>query len=66
MDGPSFINALQARPGGASLPIIVSTSHVLDEDLRRRLGAARAILSKESLSKDVLMSLLAGVAGAPA
>ncbi|PSC05148.1 histidine kinase [Alsobacter soli] len=63
MDGPSFLRALQGEADMASLPVIVSTSHVIDPDLRRKVGSARAVLSKETLSKEVLMSLLAGVTG---
>ncbi|WP_460448686.1 ATP-binding protein [Alsobacter sp. SYSU BS001988] len=63
LDGPAVLQALQDDPDMRSLPVIMSTSHVIDPELRSRLAPARALLSKEALSRDVLLSLLAGVAG---
>jgi signal transduction histidine kinase/CheY-like chemotaxis protein len=63
LDGPAVLQALQDDPDTRSLPVIMSTSHVIDPELRSRLSSARALLSKDALSRDVLLSLLAGVAG---
>lgn len=63
MDGPALLRRLREEPATAAIPVIVSTSHVIDPALRTQLGVAQALISKEALSRDVLLSLLAGVTG---
>jgi CheY-like chemotaxis protein len=46
MDGFDFLRAFRARPGCASIPVVVLTARDLTHDDRRRLHGAAEVLSK--------------------
>jgi CheY-like chemotaxis protein len=54
IDGYAVMDQLQADPATAAIPVIVCTSSVLSEAQRGRLGRARSILSKGSLTREVM------------
>jgi signal transduction histidine kinase len=60
--GETVLERIQMEPDIAHIPVIIYTSMVIDEPLRRRLSGAKAILSKrthsrEQTSVDVLQAL---------
>ncbi|MCJ2021879.1 response regulator [Methylobacterium sp. E-065] len=59
MDGFAFLNALRARPGCGSIPVVVLTAKDVDGDDRRRLaGQADRVLMKGRVGLDDLPDLL--------
>lgn len=58
MDGFSVLRELQSDPDTRDIPVIISTSQIVDEDLRAHLPGARAILSKENLSREIVTTFL--------
>jgi len=58
MDGYETLRYLLADGATAATPVIVATSSVIDDELRRRLSKATAVISKESLSRDAVCALL--------
>ena len=58
MDGYETLRKLAADPTTSSMPVIVSTSHVIDEVMQQRLSKASAIISKKSLSRESICALL--------
>ena len=58
IDGFDVMARLQADPMTADMPVIVCTSSVLTVQQRGQLGHARCILSKASLTRDVMQRAL--------
>jgi len=58
LDGYETLRELAADSSTSATPVIVSTSSVIDDDMRRRLAKASAIVSKASLSRDSLRALV--------
>lgn len=58
IDGFSVLRELKSDPLTRDIPVIISTSQMVDEDLRGRLPGARAILSKENLSREIVGTFL--------
>ena len=58
IDGFDMMARLQADPMTADVPVIVCTSSVLTVQQRGQLGHARCILSKASLTRDVMQRAL--------
>ena len=54
LDGFAVIKALGADPAMRDIPVIVSTSAVIDADLLARVGDRIAVLSKQKLTKATL------------
>ncbi|MFL5280846.1 MAG: ATP-binding protein [Rhodopila sp.] len=61
IDGQAVLDRLEADPATADVPVIVCTSSVLGEAERKRLGHARSVLSKASLTRDVMQRILAAI-----
>ena len=59
LDGYGVLDALGTNPATRAIPVIVSSSLVLSDRDRTRLGRSHAILSKSALSSDALSALLA-------
>jgi CheY-like chemotaxis protein len=57
MDGYETLRHL-ADGATAKTPVIIATSSVIDDEMKRRLSKAIAIISKESLSREAVCSLL--------
>jgi CheY-like chemotaxis protein len=58
LDGFETIRELSSDPATRQIPVIVSTSSVIDNEMRARLSKAAAIVSKQSLSRETLGALL--------
>ena len=56
-----MLDRLQSDPATANIPVIICTSSVLGDAERARLGQARSILSKATLTREVMQRLLAAV-----
>jgi signal transduction histidine kinase/CheY-like chemotaxis protein len=54
MAGDEVLRRLKADPVTAGIPVVVVTSREVDDELRGRLAAARAILQKRDLSVETL------------
>jgi signal transduction histidine kinase/CheY-like chemotaxis protein len=61
IDGFDVMDRLRADPVTAGLPVIVCTSSVLTEQQRGRLNHARAILSKATLTREVMQRTLGDI-----
>ena len=61
IDGFDVMDRLHADPVTASLPVIVCTSSVLTEQQRGRLNHARAILSKATLTREIMQRTLGDI-----
>lgn len=61
LDGYGTLRELYADAGTRDIPVIVSTSSVLDAAARQRLARASAIISKKALSRESLRELLRSV-----
>jgi CheY-like chemotaxis protein len=55
------IDRLRADPATSDVPVIICTSSVLAAHQRSRLSHARTILSKATLTRDVMQRALADV-----
>jgi CheY-like chemotaxis protein/anti-sigma regulatory factor (Ser/Thr protein kinase) len=66
IDGYAVMDQLQADPATAAVPVIVCTSSVLSDAQRGRLGRARSILSKASLTREVMHRAVGAVCQADA
>ncbi|MCP8937526.1 ATP-binding protein [Alsobacter sp. SYSU M60028] len=62
LDGVGVMRALRAEPETAAIPVVVLTSHTIDAGLRAAFEGSRALLSKDALSRDALLPLLAPAA----
>ena len=58
MGGDEVLQRLKADPGTAPIPVIVVTSHEIDEPLREKLAGASAILQQRELSVETLTRAL--------
>ena len=58
LDGFETIRELSSDPATRQIPVIVSTSSVIDNEMRARLSKAAAIVSKQSLSRETFGALL--------
>jgi signal transduction histidine kinase/DNA-binding response OmpR family regulator len=54
MTGDEVLKRLKSDPATADIPVVVVTSREVDDELRLRLAAARAILQKRDLSVETL------------
>lgn len=65
IDGFDVLERLQSEPATGGIPVIICTSSVLTEHERLRLNRAQSILSKATLTRDVMARALtdAGVVG---
>ena len=61
IDGFDVMDRLGADPSTAGVPVVVCTSSVLTGHQRSRLNHARTILSKATLTRDVMQRVLAEV-----
>jgi CheY-like chemotaxis protein len=61
IDGFDVMDRLRADPATAAIPVVVCTSSVLAAHQRGRLSHARTILSKATLTRDVMQRALADV-----
>jgi signal transduction histidine kinase/CheY-like chemotaxis protein len=61
IDGFDVMERLRADPSTAGIPVIVCTSSVLADYQRSRLSHARIILSKATMTREVMQGALAGV-----
>ncbi len=61
IDGFDVIDRLRADPSTADIPVIVCTSSVLPAHQRSRLNHARAILSKATLTREVMQRVLGAI-----
>ncbi len=61
LDGFDVMDRLHADPVTAALPVIVCTSSVLTQQQRGRLNHARAILSKATLTRDIMQRTLGDI-----
>ena len=61
IDGFDVMDRLHADPVTAGLPVIVCTSSVLTERQRGRLNHARAILSKATLTREIMQRTLGDI-----
>jgi signal transduction histidine kinase/CheY-like chemotaxis protein len=59
VDGFTVLNELRSDPGTDSIPVVISTSLTVDDDLRARLPTGMPIMSKATLSRETVYSLLA-------
>jgi CheY-like chemotaxis protein len=59
MTGFDVFDRLRGDPMTAAVPVLVVTSQRLSEDDRRRLAAARGVLSKSTLTRNALRSAIA-------
>jgi signal transduction histidine kinase/ActR/RegA family two-component response regulator len=58
LDGYATLRELSSDPATREMPVIVSTSSVIDNAMRARLTQAVAVVSKENLSRQVICALL--------
>jgi CheY-like chemotaxis protein len=58
IDGFDVIDRLRGDPATSDIPVIVCTSSVLGPTQRSRLGHARTILSKATLTREVMQRAL--------
>jgi len=59
MNGSEVLERLAQDPGTSGIPVVVVTSHELDDTLRQRLSLhARAIVQKKDLSVETLQRAL--------
>jgi signal transduction histidine kinase/CheY-like chemotaxis protein len=58
IDGFAVMERLRADPATAVIPVVVCTSSVLTSHQRSRLGQAHAILSKSTLTREVMQRTL--------
>jgi signal transduction histidine kinase len=58
IDGFDLVDRLSADPATAAIPVIVCTSSVLTHPQRGRLAQARAIMSKATLTREVMQRAL--------
>jgi signal transduction histidine kinase/CheY-like chemotaxis protein len=58
LDGYATLRELSSDPATREMPVIVSTSSVIDNEMRARLPQARAVISKETLSREAICALL--------
>ena len=64
MAGDEVLTRLQSDPHTRSIPVIVVTSHPVDDALRERIaGRARAIVQKQDLSIEALARALENIGG---
>jgi signal transduction histidine kinase len=61
MDGFDVMERLRGDPATTDVPIIICTSSILGAQQRGRLNHARAILSKATLTREVMQRALANV-----
>ncbi len=61
MNGSEVLEHLRTDPQTAGIPVVVVTSHVLDEGLRSSLAHARAFVQKKDISVETLASTLAAL-----
>jgi len=62
MNGSEVLERLAADPGTSDIPVVIVTSHDVDEELRTRLSPhARAIVHKRDLSVESLAATLAAI-----
>jgi CheY-like chemotaxis protein len=61
IDGFDVMDRLRADPSTSDIPVIVCTSSVLADHQRSRLGHARTILSKATLTRELMQRALADV-----
>jgi CheY-like chemotaxis protein len=59
MTGFDLFERLRQDPATARVPVVVVTSQRLSEDDQRRLSAAKAVLSKSTLTRNVLRTAIA-------
>ena len=58
VDGFDVMERLSADPVTAAIPVIICTSSVLTSQQRGRLNRARGILSKATLTREVMQNAL--------
>jgi signal transduction histidine kinase/CheY-like chemotaxis protein len=67
MNGGEVLERLAADPGTAGIPVVVVTSHDIDDELRTRLSPhARAIMQKKDLSVESIAQTLEAIQQAAA
>jgi signal transduction histidine kinase/CheY-like chemotaxis protein len=61
MNGSEVLDHLKADPQTAGIPVVIVTSHALDDGLRTRLEHANAIVQKKDISVETLASTLEAI-----
>jgi len=61
MNGGEVLERLAADPDTAGIPVVVVTSHEIDDALRNKLSNARAIVQKKDISVDTLARTLEAI-----
>ena len=66
LDGFGVLAALAGDPATCDIPVVISTSLPVDTALRSRLSRATMVLSKASLSRELVEAALRGAERAAA
>ncbi len=57
-DGHEVLRRLKNDPETAEIPVVVVTAQPVDDDLRRRLGSAAGLLSKQGISRESALATI--------
>jgi CheY-like chemotaxis protein len=66
LDGFGMLKELIADPNTRDIPVIISTSLPTNAELEQRLPGATAMLTKSTLSKEILLGAIARALDSPA
>jgi CheY-like chemotaxis protein len=63
VDGFTVLHELRADPDTKQIPVLISTSLTVNDDLRARLPADMPVMSKATLSRETVYALLRQATG---